>query len=99
MKNRINQLKHILKDVFYVSKLTGTLNKKLIIFSIILTSNLTVLLDILIILAFTLFLTGKFETFQFIEIIVNLITENIYQTKSLRNIQNGNCFNLYKINE
>jgi ABC-type bacteriocin/lantibiotic exporter with double-glycine peptidase domain len=29
-------------------------------------------------LAFTLFLTGKFETFQFIEIIVNLITENIY---------------------
>lgn len=78
MKNRINQLKHILKDVFYVSKLTGTLNKKLIIFSIILTSNLTVLLDILIILAFTLFLTGKFETFQFIEIIVNLITENIY---------------------
>jgi ABC-type transport system involved in cytochrome bd biosynthesis fused ATPase/permease subunit len=78
MKNRINQLKNILRDVFYVSKLTGTLNKKLIIFSIILTSNLTVLLDILIILAFTLFLTGKFETFQFIEIIVNLITENIY---------------------
>jgi len=29
-------------------------------------------------LAFTLFLTGNFETFQFIEIIVNLITENIY---------------------
>jgi len=36
---------------------------------------------------------NKYENYKY------LITENIYQTKSLRNIQNGNCFNLYKINE
>ena len=78
MKNRINKLKEILHDVLYVSKLTGTLNKKLIIFFIILTSNLTVLLDIVIILAFTLFLTGKFETFEILENVVNFIGDNIF---------------------
>ncbi len=78
MKNRINQLKDIFKDILYVSKLTGTLNKKLIIFLVILSSNLTVLLDIIIILAFTLFLTGKFETFEIIEVWVNFIADNIY---------------------
>ncbi len=77
MKNRTEQFKEIFKDILYVSKLTGTLNKKLIIFSAIVTSNLTVLLDIIIILAFTLFLTGEIETFQIIEKLVSFIGDNI----------------------
>lgn len=36
---------------------------------------------------------NKYENYKY------LITENIFQSKSLKNIQNGNCFNLYKINE
>ena len=49
MKKRIDQLKIIFNDVLYVSKQTGTTNKKLTIFLAILTSNLTVFLDIIII--------------------------------------------------
>ena len=36
MKNRTKQIKEIFKDVLFVSKLTGTLNKKLVIFLAIL---------------------------------------------------------------
>ena len=78
MKKRIDQLKIIFNDVLYVSKQTGTTNKKLTIFLAILTSNLTVFLDIVIILTFTLFLTGEYETFQTIEFVVEFINTNIY---------------------
>jgi|TARA_B100001093_G_C26811255_1_gene1007661 ABC-type multidrug transport system fused ATPase/permease subunit len=78
MKNRINQLKEIFHDILLVSKLTGTLNKKFIIFAVLITSNLTVLLDIIIILAFTLFLTGEIDTFQIIEAWVGFVKDNIY---------------------
>ena len=78
MKNRINQLKEIFHDILFVSKLTGTLNKKFIIFAALITSNLTVLLDIIIILAFTLFLTGEIDTFQIIEVFVSFVKNNIY---------------------
>ena len=75
MKNRINQLKEIFHDILLVSKLTGTLNKKFIIFAVLITSNLTVLLDIIIILAFTLFLTGEIDTFQIIEAWVGFVKD------------------------
>ncbi len=78
MKNRLNQLKEIFHDILFVSKLTGTLNKKFIIFAALITSNLTVLLDIIIILAFTLFLTGEIDTFQIIEAWVGFVKDNIY---------------------
>jgi len=78
MKNRISQLKEVFQDILYVSKLTGTINKKFIIFSALVTSNLTVFLDIVIILAFTLFLTGEIDSFQIIENIVVFLDENIF---------------------
>jgi ABC-type multidrug transport system fused ATPase/permease subunit len=78
MKNRTKQIKEIFKDVSFVSKLTGTLNKKLVIFLAILTSNLTALLDIIIILSFTLFLTGSFDSFNIIEGWIEIVTTNIY---------------------
>lgn len=78
MKNRVKQIKEIFKDVLFVSKLTGTLNKKLVIFLAILTSNLTALLDIIIILSFTLFLTGNFDSFNLIESWIEIVTTNIY---------------------
>ena len=77
MKNRLEQFKKVIEDILYVSKLARTLNKKLIILFVIVTSNLTVLLDIIIILSFTLFLTGKFDTFQTIETWINFIGDNI----------------------
>ena len=49
----IEKIKIFLDDLFKVSKLTKTKNKKLRIFSIALISNIIVLMDILIILSFT----------------------------------------------
>ena len=78
MKTRINQLKKVFNDIFYISKLTGTINKKFIIILAIITSNLTVLFDILIILTFTYFLTGQFETFELLQTTVTFVGNNIY---------------------
>ena len=49
----IEKIKIFLDDLFKVSKLTKTKNKKLRIFSIALISNIIVFMDILIILSFT----------------------------------------------
>ena len=49
----IEKIKIFLDDLFKVSKLTKTKNKKLRIFSIDVISNIIVLMDILIILSFT----------------------------------------------
>lgn len=77
MKHRKNQILKVLNDVLYVSKQTGIDNKKIIIFLAILSANLTALLDIIIILTFTLFFTGKFDSFNSIELIINFIGSNI----------------------
>jgi len=62
VKYRINQLKKVLSDVLYVSKQTGTTNKKVTILLAIFASNLTAILDKTIILILTLFFTGELET-------------------------------------
>jgi len=77
MKHRKNQILKVFNDVLYVSKQTGIDNKKIIIFLAILSANLTALLDIVIILTFTFFFTGKFESFNFIESIIDFIGSNI----------------------
>ena len=69
----MNKLKEIIKDVFFVSKLTRTKNKKLrILFSIII-SNISVFCDITIILFFADFFQ-KTTTLWFID----YIKENIF---------------------
>lgn len=75
MKYRINQLKKVFGDVLYISKQTGTANKKLTVGLAIVASNLTAALDIIIILTLTLFFTGKFETFESLVTLINLINE------------------------
>lgn len=78
MKYRFNQLKTVFRDVLYVSKQTGTANKKIIILLAIFASNLTAILDIVIILTFTFFFTGEFETFEIIESLIKYIDEFMY---------------------
>jgi len=69
----MNKLKEIIKDIFFVSKLTRTKNKKLrILFSIII-SNISVFCDITIILFFADFFQ-KTTTLWF----VDYIKENIF---------------------
>ena len=78
MKYRIKQLRIVLNDVLYVSKQTGTTNKKVTILLAIFASNLTAILDIAIILILTLFFTGEFETFRTIELAINFLDNNMF---------------------
>ena len=78
MKYRIKQLRKVLSDVLYVSKQTGTTNKKVTILLAIFASNLTAILDIAIILILTLFFTGEFETFRTIELAINFLDNNMF---------------------
>ena len=48
----MEQIKKIFNDVLYVSKLTGTKNKKITIFFAVVLSQLTAFTDVLIIILF-----------------------------------------------
>lgn len=53
------QLKKIIRDILYVSKLTKTNNKKVIILIAVVLSQLTAVIDIIIIVLFATFITGS----------------------------------------
>ena len=55
------KIKKIYKDVLYVSKITKTNNKKLIIITAVILSQLTAAADIGLILFFSSFITGDFN--------------------------------------
>ena len=57
----MKKIKSLIEKFFYVSRLTGIQNKKIRIFSSVVLSNLTVLLDILIIIIFGVLITNSFE--------------------------------------
>ena len=54
----MTQLKKLINDILYVSKLTRTNNKKVIITIAVVLSQLTALIDIVIIVLFATFITG-----------------------------------------
>ena len=55
----MKQIKKIVKDIFYVSKLTKTKNKKAIIGIAVVLSQLTAFTDVIIIVLFASFITGS----------------------------------------
>ena len=55
----MKQIKKIVKDIFYVSKLTKTKNKKAIIGIAVVLSQLTAITDVIIIVLFASFITGS----------------------------------------
>lgn len=55
----MKQLNKIVQDIFYVSKLTRTNNKKVIITIAVILSQLTALTDVFIIVLFATFITGN----------------------------------------
>ena len=55
----MKQIKKIVKDIFYVSKLTKTKNKKAIIGIAVILSQLTAITDVIIIVLFASFITGS----------------------------------------
>ncbi len=71
----MNLIKKVINDVRYVSKLTGTHNKKIIILKAVVVSQLTAFSDIIIILLFAAIITGSFDSENilrpFIEIVLD----------------------------
>tara|TARA_A100001011_G_scaffold358624_1_gene404513 strand:- start:2651 stop:4270 length:1620 start_codon:yes stop_codon:yes gene_type:complete len=71
----MNLIKRVINDVRYVSKLTGTHNKKMIILKAVIVSQLTAFSDIIIILLFAAIITGSFDNENilrpFIEIVLD----------------------------
>lgn len=61
----MKSFKKIYKDVIYVSRITKTNNKKLIIFSAVLLAQITALADILLILFFSAIITNTFDQDNF----------------------------------
>ena len=62
-----------INDIIYISKITNVTKKKIRILSSVFLSNITVLIDILIILLFANLLTGETSNIEFINIFVTNI--------------------------
>ena len=66
----MDNIQKIIKDILYVSKLTGTKNKKLLIFTSIVLSQLTVAVDLLLIAVFASLIADQFTN---IELLNNIL--------------------------
>ena len=74
MKN-INQYKKAISNIFYVSRLTKTNRKKLIILVSVILSNLSAVMDILLILSFTALITSTSDYDGFTKYVVDLFVD------------------------
>ena len=69
----MNQIKTILRDVLYVSKVTRVNNKKLLIVSVTLLAQLTAITDIAIISLFAALIAGQITNIEFVNSIIDFI--------------------------
>ncbi len=70
------KFRKIVDDVVYVSRITRTNNKKLIIFSAVILAQLTALADILLILFFSAIITGSFDQDNIFRLIIDFVIDN-----------------------
>ena len=70
----MKSFKKIYQDVLYVSKITKTNNKKVIIFVAVVLAQLTAISDILLILFFTAIITGEINIDNFFSPLTQIIT-------------------------
>ena len=71
----MNNLKDILKDILYVSKLTKTKNKKILIVTSVILSQLTAMTDLLLIGVFAAIIADQFTNIELINSILKFIVE------------------------
>lgn len=69
----MSNIKEIIKGIIFISRVTKVTNKKIRIILSVLLTNISVYLDILIILLFTYLLTRQDVSYSFLEIFVNNI--------------------------
>ena len=71
-------LKNIFKDILYVSKLTKTENKKLLIFVSVILTQASAYTDIGIIVIFSALIVDQYTGIQFLNNIIQLFVSNLY---------------------
>lgn len=72
----MDNLKNLIKDVLYVSKLTGTKNKKVLIFGSVILSQLSAFTDVALIAIFAVIIVNQYTQIIFINNLLELILEN-----------------------
>ena len=72
----MNQLQNILRDVRYISHITKTKNKALLIFISVLLSQLTAYTDIAIIAIFSALIANQFTNISIVNDVLNIILAN-----------------------
>lgn len=72
----MSTFRNVIKDILYVSKLTGTKNKKLLITTSIILSQLTAGVDLLLIAIFSSIIADQFTNIEFLNSLLNFFIEN-----------------------
>lgn len=72
----MKQLKQIIQDVVYISKITKTKNKKILTLISVLLSQLSALTDIFIIAIFSVLIAEQYTTLNFVNSTLNFFVEN-----------------------
>jgi len=72
----MNNIKKVLKNVLYVSKLTGTRNKKILILTSVTLSQLSAFTDVALIGIFAALIANQFTNIDLVNSFLNFILEN-----------------------
>ena len=72
----MNKIKKIITDILYVSKLTNINNKKRLILSSVVLSQIVVFADVALIVIFSAIITNQLSEIQFFYKYINFILEN-----------------------
>jgi ATP-binding cassette subfamily B protein len=71
----MNKIKAVFSDVLYVSKLTGTQNKKILIMGSVFLSQLSALTDISLIAIFAVIITNQYTNIELVNSFLNFVIE------------------------
>ena len=74
----MSKLREVINDIFYVSKISKTKNKKLLILSSVLLTQIAAYTDIAIIVIFSAVIVDQFTSIELIDEIVSIFVNNIY---------------------
>ena len=72
----MNQIKTIIRDVLYVSKVTKVNNKKILVLTVALLAQLTAVADIAIISIFAAIIADQFTNVDFVNKLIFFILDN-----------------------
>ena len=74
----MSSVKTIFRDILYVSKLTRTKNKKLLILISVMLTQASAYTDILIIVIFSALIVDQYTGIEFLNSVINLFVDNLY---------------------